>query len=177
MQPQNNIRQAIKLFDCLISPILTYTSVIWGPLYAKNMTQDTIYEICNDSPLERLNLKLCKFLLGVHGKSTNAAVRGEMGRYPLLINVLNLANRYHMRVRSLDSDSLVKLSCMDQFIQDYEGSWTSIMDKLYMNFYGNQSLKEKLEELYCEKWLSYINSCHSKGKLSVYANIKKLIQT
>ena len=95
-----------------------------------------------------------------------------MGRYPLLINVLNLATRYHMRVRSLDSNSLVKLSCNDQSILDYEGSWTSIMDKLYMHFHGTQSLKEVLEKLYSEKWLFYINSCRSKGKLSVYSNLK-----
>ena len=46
------------------------------------------------------------------------------------------------------------------------------MEKLHIHFYGTQSLKEKLEELYCEKWLFSINSCRSKGKLSVYANIK-----
>ena len=108
LQPQNNVRQAIKLFDTLILPIVSYACVVWAPLYAVNINKETLYELCNNSPMEKLNLKLCKYLLGVHRKSTNAAVRGEIGRYPLLISMLNLAARYHERIQSLEHSSLVK---------------------------------------------------------------------
>jgi hypothetical protein len=38
---------------------------------------------------EKLHLKFCKFLLGVHKISTNFAVQSELGRFPLhLIEVL-----------------------------------------------------------------------------------------
>ena len=176
LQPQNNIRQALKLFDCLIIPILTYSSVIWGPLYAKSMNEENLYDICNNSPIERLNLKLCKFLLGVHSKSTNAAVRGETGRYPLLINVLNLSNRYYGRVRSLDCNTLVKISCTDQSIQNLNSSWPRVMDNMQMNFHGAMPLKEVLKKRYHEKWVSHIDSCRSEGKLKLYAEIKKSFQ-
>ena len=45
LQPQNNARQAMKLFDCLITPIITYASVIWGPLNAKNLNHENLYEV------------------------------------------------------------------------------------------------------------------------------------
>ena len=35
--------------------------------------------------IEKLNLHLCKFILGVCRKSTNDAVRGELGRLPILL--------------------------------------------------------------------------------------------
>ena len=174
LQPQNNVRQALKLFDCLILPIVSYASVVWGPLYAKKMNQENLYDFCNKSPIEKLNLKLCKFLLGVHSKSTNDAVRGELGRYPLLINILNLANRYYDRIESLENDSLVKVSCNDHCVNMYDDSWPSMMNTIRRNFNGSISLKEKLEQTYSEHWSHSINSC--QGKLKVYAKIKKLFK-
>jgi hypothetical protein len=38
---------------------------------------------------EKLNNGLCKYMLGVHKKSSNLAVKGELGRFPLLINILD----------------------------------------------------------------------------------------
>ena len=38
---------------------------------------------------EKLRLKFCKFLLGVHKKSTNLAVQSELGRFPLHFDILS----------------------------------------------------------------------------------------
>ena len=38
-------------------------------------------------PVEKMHVKLCKRALGVHTKATNNAVMGEMGRYPIMINI------------------------------------------------------------------------------------------
>ena len=35
--------------------------------------------------VEKLNLHLCKFVLGVSRKATNDAVKGEVGRLPILL--------------------------------------------------------------------------------------------
>ena len=146
---------------------------MWGPLYAKNIQNDTLYEVCNNSPIEKLNLKLCKFLLGVHRKSTNAAVRGELGRYPLLINILNLAIRYRERIFSLKNDNLVKMSCMDDFILSCDSSWSSITTRICNEFGGSSTLKTNLEQTYSTKWSLYIDSCQSDGKLKMYSHFKK----
>ena len=36
-----------------------------------------------NSPLEKLNVHMCKYALGVCKKTSNIAVYGELGRYPL----------------------------------------------------------------------------------------------
>ena len=173
LQPQNNVRQALKLFDCLILPIVSYASVVLGPLYAKQMSNENLFDVCNNSPIEKLNLKLCKYLLGVHTRSTNDAVRGELGRNPLLINIINLASRYYDRVNSLGNESLVKLSCTDPLLSTYNDSWPSVMNRIYQNFNGSLSFKARLEQIYCEHWSHYMHAC--QGKLRVYANLKKCL--
>lgn len=35
-------------------------------------------------PCERIHLKFCKYLIGVHSKSTNFLVLSELGRFPLI---------------------------------------------------------------------------------------------
>lgn len=35
-------------------------------------------------PCQRIHLKFCKYLLGVHSKSTNVLVLSELGRFPLI---------------------------------------------------------------------------------------------
>jgi hypothetical protein len=40
-------------------------------------------------PCEKLYIKFSKSILGVHKKSSNFAVLGELGRYPLYITIIN----------------------------------------------------------------------------------------
>ena len=89
---------ALTLFDSLVLPIISYGSVVWGPLLAQKVNTNNFKNICNDAPIEKLNVKLCKYLLGVHRKSTNDAVRAELGRFPLLIKVLHYSHRFLQRV-------------------------------------------------------------------------------
>ena len=115
VQPHHNIKLALKLFDTLVLPIISYGGAIWGPFYAQKANTDNFMSICNNAPLEKLNVRFCKYLLGVHRKSTNDAVRGELGRFPLLISVLNNSHRYFNRIKSLPDHSLVKTSYLDMF--------------------------------------------------------------
>ena len=61
----------LKLFDCLISPILLYGAEIWS------------YE--NMNAIERIHLNFLKKILKVRGSTPNYMVYGETGRYPLEI--------------------------------------------------------------------------------------------
>lgn len=49
----------------------------------KKSKNDLIYDLYNDHNIEKLNLNLCKSILGVGSKASNLAVVGELGRYPL----------------------------------------------------------------------------------------------
>ena len=47
--------------------------------------------------IEKTHLKFLKFILEVHSKSSNAIVRGELGKFPLLINGVKLMIKmYHL---------------------------------------------------------------------------------
>ena len=63
----------LHVFDVAITPILTYNAEIW--LHSATRTSLNM--------LEKISLSYCKYVLGV-GKSTpTAAILGELGRYPL----------------------------------------------------------------------------------------------
>ena len=61
----------LKLFDCLVAPILLYSSEIWS------------YE--NFEQIERFHLKFLKQILKVRSTTPSYMVYGETGRYPLII--------------------------------------------------------------------------------------------
>ena len=67
----------LKLFDTLIRPILTYGSEVWIIDYS---VKD---KILDNLPFE-LHNRFCKYLLGVHKKSSNFASRLEFGRGRIL---------------------------------------------------------------------------------------------
>ena len=64
-----------ELFDKIIMPILLYGSEIWG--------------FSNTTLLEKLHLiiRFCKYVLKLNNCTPNYMVYGELGRYPLSINI------------------------------------------------------------------------------------------
>ena len=48
-----------------------------------------------------------KFVLGVHRKSSNDAVRGDLGRYPLFICIFKQQLKYYRHLLDSNSDSLI----------------------------------------------------------------------
>ena len=75
----------MKLFKSLISPILSYGSEAWGPFIMKGLENTNLMHLCGKPVLENIHIKLCKYVLGVHRKATNAAVIAELRSYPILI--------------------------------------------------------------------------------------------
>ena len=63
----------LDMFDKVVKPIILYGCEVWG---------------FNQSPLlERLHLKFCKHILNLKPSTPNYMVYGELGRYPITINV------------------------------------------------------------------------------------------
>ena len=61
----------IKLFDCMVTPIILYGSEVWG-----------IYDF---KEIDRLQLRFLKNILGVRQQTPNVAVFGEVGCIPLSV--------------------------------------------------------------------------------------------
>ena len=57
--------------------------------------------------LRRLILKFSKTILGVHRMASNAAVKGELGRYPMIIYIIKQILKNWFRIVDYDMDSLL----------------------------------------------------------------------
>ena len=97
---------ACKIFDTMISPILTYNSEIWG-VYAK-----PDFKTWDGSQIEKAHLQFCKRYLEVNNKASNIACRAELGRFSLNIPInqkfSNTFCIYSLKMRNLSSNKLFK---------------------------------------------------------------------
>lgn len=97
------VKLLLKLFSALVSPILWYCSEVWGVhllgrLASIEMFKKKLFSMISD--IEKLHIKFCKRILGVHSKSTNLAVIAELGRYPMIIQISTQVIKYWLRINS-----------------------------------------------------------------------------
>ena len=120
-----SVRSLTTLFDSLIKPIALYGAPICTPSMAiikhlvKNLDSDqnldlSLMKKISQTNSERVHLHYLKWALGVNKKACNAGIWGETGRYPLVIESLNLTLKYLMRLQNLDDKTLVKLALREQ---------------------------------------------------------------
>ena len=100
---------ACKIFDTMISPILTYNSEIWG-VYAK-----PDFKTWDGSQIEKAHLQFCKRYLEVNNKASNIACRAELGRCPLNITSNQKIVKYILHIQSKGEESLVKQTFLVSF--------------------------------------------------------------
>lgn len=70
-------------------------TVIDGKVESFTMFKNKTFRLTNFK--ESLHLKFCKRVLRVHLESTNLAVYGELGKYPLIIKIASLITKYWIR--------------------------------------------------------------------------------
>ena len=91
---------------------LLYGSEIWGTINTLsayvNKDGFSIFDAFGNMPCDKLHIKFLKYVLGVHRKTTNVAVMGELGRYPIIINVFCDIVKYFERLISDDVSYLLK---------------------------------------------------------------------
>ena len=76
----------------MILLIATYNSEIWGTMcFPVNKKNNNFIHFDNrKNPVEDLQIKYCKRLLGVSDKATDWAVVSEVGRYPTTILISSM---------------------------------------------------------------------------------------
>lgn len=102
-----NIKTALALFDTLIVPIALYGCEVSNINNIMRGKHGIGFEKVMSWKQERLQLHFIRYLLGVNAKATNAAVLGEVGRYPLYIKALKQILKYHTRIKSYNKNSLL----------------------------------------------------------------------
>ena len=93
-----------KIFDSKLKPILLFGNELWGTSSCK--------------VIEQFHIKFCRYVLGVSVSSKSiphCAIRGELGRYSLLVNSLVNCVKYWLYILSLDENRFLRQSYEFQF--------------------------------------------------------------
>jgi hypothetical protein len=105
LNPNNNT--SLHVFDHTIKPILLYGCEIWGSFNPtttrfrnETIALDKIYQ---NFKCELLHTKFCRFILGVHKKSTNFGLLSELGRFPIYYDIFKSMLNYCHQLETLDS--------------------------------------------------------------------------
>jgi hypothetical protein len=170
-----DVKTKLELFDALVTPIIMYGSEVWG-----------IYKIAE---VDKLHYKFCKYVLGVRPSTSNAAVLGELGRFPLALQCKQRSLKYFINILN-KPNSLMYSVMIDQFTL-YERNdinttrsyvWCKsiktmldnlgygfLYNNLNVNLFSIDSLTQRLKDQYVQEWNDLI--CN-QPKLNYYKLFK-----
>ena len=190
---RHNITTANKLFDALVLPVLRYGSEVWCSFAFSKFSSDKFMKLCDELMAENIHIKHCKYVLGVQRRSSNIATKGELGRYPVAIEMIIGCIKYWISLNKNDTHPLVKQSLIECYRlqrnskQNWLSSIHSILTKLGFGEIWNNcgtlnqnkfisELKLSLKSIYCQKWQEALLSNPESNKLRTYSKFKTNFQ-
>ncbi len=190
-----SVKVMVKLFDTIITPIMLYGCELWG-VYGwriNNIDCITKYMLYNNHKFEKLQAKFCKNVLGLNKQTPDILAKAELGRYPLMNNILKLSYSYWQHLLSAEKDSLLNLALNSSIVLDRQGHTTyysrikgmlqvlDSKDKIYpvrknkVKQHSNE-IKRKFHIKYDKYFFDILKmkSCSSSaGKFEMYCKYKK----
>ena len=158
------VKSAVHLFDTLVKPIMTYGCEVWGPY----ITSDKMFEInaknyesFHTFKFEKTNLRFCKSILGVHRKASNAAVLGDLGRYPLIIFIIKQAIKFWSRVAAGNSNKVLQACYLENvnLVNKGKQCWLGHLKNIVLNKLGLNEIWYNLGTKLSPKQVSHMTSC------------------
>ena len=168
----------LRLFDQLIKPIATYGCEIWG-IDAIKRNQNDILKIAKNLEsynCEKLNVSFSRFLLGVHRKSQLTAVRGELGRFPIGIDIIANTILYHKHLSEGTISPLLKKAFMESQARRGSVSWVDKVTRLKQHLsldtisIHRPYINSLLQKAYTEMWKTKLET---EAKMRTYRLFKK----
>ena len=160
----------IKLFESLIKPILLYGSDFWGCLKMPKV-----------NPIESVQNKFLKDLLGVQKQTTNIGVLLELGKLPLVTHAQTASVKNWERIVAGKANELLLNSHTRATI--FSLPWIETIKErlssngMYENFLDQQRQQgshkhfyKRLSDIYHQNAFTTIN--HESSKLRTYALLK-----
>ena len=152
-------KHKLELFDKLITPILNYSSAVWGFSHA--------------NVIERVHLQFCKKVLGVKKNAQNDFVYGELGRTTLITKRYYDIVKYWFKVLASPDHKYIHI-IYNLMLHDIDQSpnkvnWASLLRDLlrslgFNNVWLNQGvgninaflavLKQRLTDNFVQNWFS-----------------------
>ena len=112
-----SVKMCLKLFDATIKPIMLYCAEIWGPYAIKlDKILNAEYTDCYEKfKLEQVCNRFYKTILGVHSKASNIGTKGELGKFPLVNDIVIFSLKYWLQiVMDKPKESLVYSCYLEQ---------------------------------------------------------------
>ena len=176
-----------KLFDILILPIASYGCQVWLPetwFFKSQLDQfhPASKSIAKD-PLESLHLSVMKWSFGVHKRTSNSAIWGDAGRFPLAIELTKQVYSYFERLEALDrqdSNLLVRHAFCEQknlnlsWHNNLKGVKDSIKKESGRTTLSPPLLRAALRDRFLQSWE---NDRSDNKKLVFYNTIKSHFST
>ena len=138
---------------------------------------------------ERLHTKFCRFLLFVNRKATSAAVRAELGRRPILTELICHSVKYWLSLCKSNPSSLVYKAYLESYSLDAAGtntqSWAHHIKHICYHFNMSETwlnqgtlgitkcirnLRLNIHEQYDDNWRQYME--RDDSKLRTYKTFK-----
>ena len=171
----------LKLHQSMIIPILTYSSEVWITDYKCDLMSS------DNFPFEKTQNQIFKDILGVHNKSSNIAVRYELGQFPLFFKCYENMFKFFKRLKDLESKNdhnfnLIVSAFKEDNTLGARVSWhkklLTLQQKLSLNSLNipHNTLINKLEEHYTSKISDQLKNVSNNniGKLTFYSSIVSL---
>lgn len=176
--------QAMSLFRKLILPIGMYGAEVWGTLpKIKHMSKQF-----EKLPFENTFMSFSKYILGVRKQTTNAAVRGDLGIYPLFIDIIITMIKYYKRIQQQSHDSILWYTFCEckKLAELGNPSWYHNLNEMCIEFSKEgvhnlqwkhpRTIREMLKVYYVDHWKKSVNPNITTGKLQLYGKLKSTIK-
>ena len=147
---------ACKIFDAMISPILTYKSKVWG------LFIESDFKYWDSSPIEKGHLQFCKRYFQLKNKASNIACRAEPGRYPLIFDINKRILKYISYLQNKEQSSLVIQSLVMSIDLHRNGKTSFYTNLIKMLNYYNITFNLNHDNLDDTKILHFVHHMQKK---------------
>lgn len=183
----------LHIFDALVKPIALYNSEIWlgHKSCFRGKTVEEMFELTlkNTNEFDKIYMRFCKHVLGVHSKASNFAVISELGQFPLIISTITSCINFWLHTIQSNTDSLLQKAYQEQVNSSINNSiWLQFVKSLlydlgFSHVWNNQctfnasallfSIKNKLKERFISFWKKRLSSEEGMKKLRTYKLLKQ----
>ena len=153
----------------------------YGDLFLRKnfyQTQGNYFlNMCDKLPQEKLHLNFCKQMLRVNSKATNLAVRGETGRYPLLIKILANMFKYLIHIKTSKNNLLTEAYELSENLSNKGiDSWANFLKSILTFLNIKVDIKSDCKHLYRKVLQALIIKFNSIWKERIQSNHGENIQ-
>ena len=168
----------LRIYNACIKSILLYGCEVWGKDYMND-----------NCPIEIIQNRFCKNVLGVHRSSSNSACRAELGIFPVDLDVSVRIVKYWLRLRQLNFSShplQVDALLSQQYLPENSRrkSWIHHVNEVLNNSgysyiwqtdnidnnFPCKLLRRRLNDIYIQTFFYKLSV--DEGKLRFYKNVK-----